>query len=75
MVCREIVQAEIKYRNASQDPERANKLLDRVANLYHHATKEIERSYDNFILDRIENQAEDELLEVKTYFLVHSYLY
>ena len=43
MVCRQIVQAENEYRNAPQDPDRANKLLDTVANLYHHETKEIER--------------------------------
>ena len=68
MVCRQIVQAENEYRNAPQDPDRANKLLDTVANMYHHETKEIEREYDEHILDRIENQEEDDLLEVKTYF-------
>lgn len=60
------MEAEEAYINSPEDRDRASKFLLRVANLYRHCCKEIEKDYDNFILDLIENQPEEELMEVHT---------
>ena len=62
VLSREISQAEEAYRN-STDPLRANVLLDRVANLYHSAVREIEEM-DVDHIDGIYGQDEDELRQV-----------
>ena len=66
---RELANLEEDYRR-SQDPNRANIFLDKVANLYHSATKEIETDLDPVIINQRHDLDEEELEEVKivTYF-------